>query len=369
MTEGIVRRHPTRGPGYAELRLPGAAAAVRDPRLRIYWEASAHPCLGPHGFQAAEAILHPEDARVEGADLVLTLGPGICEHLETDTYDLVLLALGNRRFVLPWIEIPRRPLQGRGTLLVGARENGTTMRPAALPDDADATVVVPPSVLQPAPAPAPPPEPPPVDGPVIDPAAPVRRRNWPLALLLLPLLIGLGGYWWWQNRDEQPQPPPEPPPGPVIPPLQITVPNLPHPPAPEIPFACLDDARRPVAQQTAREIVARPDCPISAYVAIAAALQQAGRHDDALLLLERAAERGDAPAMGRLARLYDPNGFQPGQPFSAPDARQAALWYRNAVRAGDAGSEAPRAALRATLEQAAGQGDTMARLTLEDYWP
>lgn len=364
MAEGIVRRHPTRGPGYAELRLPGAAAAVRDPRLRIYWEASAHPCLGPHGFQAAEAILHPEEAHAEGADLVLTLGPGICEHLETDTYDLVLIGLGNRRFVLPWVEIPRRPRQGRGTLLVGAREDGT--RAVAMPDDdPEATVVAPPRTPAPPPTSSPEP-PPPVDPPPIDPAAPTRRRNWPLALLLLPLLAA-GGYWWWQHG--QPVPPPEPPPGPVVPPLQVTVPSLPHPPAPEIPFACLDEARRPVAQQTAREIVARPECPVSAYVAIAAALQQAGRHDDALLLLERAAERGDAPAMGRLARLYDPNGFQPGQPFSAPDARQAALWYRNAVRAGDAGSEAPRAALHATLEQAAGQGDTLARLTLEDYWP
>lgn len=337
MAEGIVRRHPTRGPGYAEVRLPGAAAAAHDPRLRIHWEAGPRPCLGPEGFRVAEATLLPAEARAEGADLVLTLGPDICAWLETDTYDLFLPALANRHFVLPWVEIPRLPHERRGTLLVGARKAAPAAAgPLAAAGEDETVLLRPPPVVPGAPAPS----------PAIDPAAPARTRNWPLLLLLLVPLLAAGGWWWWQRPAPAEQPE-----------------------EPRVPAACLDDTATPVARQTAQEIVARPDCPLAAYVAIAEALQGAGRYDDALLVLERAAERGDAAAMGRLARLYDPEGFEPGRPFAAPDPRQAARWYRDAVRAGDAASAAPRAVLHARLERAAAEGDTMARLTLEDYWP
>jgi hypothetical protein len=81
MSEGSVRRHPARGAGYAEVRLPNAAAAVEDPRFRLYWEPHHNPYLGPQGWQAAEATLHPEEVTTEGRDLVMTLGPEVCEHL------------------------------------------------------------------------------------------------------------------------------------------------------------------------------------------------------------------------------------------------------------------------------------------------
>src|SRR3954469_17658838 len=71
MSEGSVRRHPSRGAGYAEVRLPNAAAAVEDPRFRLFWEPHHNPYLGPQGWQAAEATLHPEEVTTEGRDLVM----------------------------------------------------------------------------------------------------------------------------------------------------------------------------------------------------------------------------------------------------------------------------------------------------------
>jgi TPR repeat protein len=116
-------------------------------------------------------------------------------------------------------------------------------------------------------------------------------------------------------------------------------------------------------------VLALPGCEPAAYTDVAAAMQRAGRHDDALLLLELAAERGHVPAMTALAKLYDPATFRAGQPFSAPDPRQAARLYRDAAQGGDAAAAPLREALRTTLQAAAEGGDQIARLTLQDYWP
>ena len=98
--------------------------------------------------------------------------------------------------------------------------------------------------------------------------------------------------------------------------------------------------------------------------------QTLGKHDDALVLFEESADRGYAPALTSLARLYDPTGFVAGQPFSTPDLRAAARYYRDAVQRGDAaGAEAPRAALRTLLEGQKGNGNSTAASALEEFWP
>ncbi|WP_149541235.1 hypothetical protein [Siccirubricoccus phaeus] len=389
MSEGSVRRHPTRGIGYAELRLPGAAAAVEDPRFRLYWEPHHDPYLGPNGWQAAEAVLHPEEAAAEGRDLLLTLGPEICEHLETDTYEVILLAFPNGRFVVPWVEIPRRPRQGRGTVV-----GRGTLQPATPAGSAGTPRPEPPREDPPEPEPrkSPPPVPEMVGegeetstggstgtggdavtgdgttgGDTVEGGGKdeeIRRKPlWPWLLLLLLLAAAAGAAWWWF------QPPPPPAPVPEPGPRTETAPPPGPTPQPAQADACLGEGGAPAGQQSARDVAGRAGCQPADYVRIAEAMREAGRHDDALLLLEAAAERGVGAAMAALGRMYDPNGFRPGQPFNEPDARQAARWYRDAERAGEAGVAAPRAALRSLLQQQAQQGDSMARLTLEDFWP
>jgi TPR repeat protein len=97
--------------------------------------------------------------------------------------------------------------------------------------------------------------------------------------------------------------------------------------------------------------------------------QAAGRHDDALVLFEEAGERGHAPALTAVARLYDPIGFVAGRPFRAPDPRAAARYYRDAVQKGDVAAEAPRAALKAWLEEQARAGNGTAETALKEFWP
>ena len=327
MSEGFVRRHPTRGPGFAEVRLPGAGSAAGSPGLRIYWEANHDPYLGPRGWQPGEATLTPDEAVADGDDLVLTHGPDVCEHLESDTYELILPGLGGERYVVPWIEIPRRPSRGRETLF-----GRTTAGAAPLPKTAE-----PPTIVEPVA---------PVSLPSCDgeaKPAPKSRQPILLGVLLALIVVGTSAWWLWpaskQSRDAG------------------------------VAASCHGDGRTPIAQQTAREIANRAGCGAEEYPAAARALQEAGKYDDALLLLEVASDKGIAPAMVALGRLYDPTGFVPGKPFSEPKPMQAAKLYQAAAKAGDASVAVPRAALKAYLQQKADGGDTLARLSLEDYWP
>ncbi|MCA3435222.1 MAG: VWA domain-containing protein [Roseomonas sp.] len=129
---------------------------------------------------------------------------------------------------------------------------------------------------------------------------------------------------------------------------------------------------RPIAgirapQSAAERRISEQDA--AAIHAAALRRQAAGRHDDALVLFEEAGERGHAPALTAVARLYDPIGFVAGRPFRAPDPRAAARYYRDAVQRGDAAAEAPRAALKTWLEEQARAGNGSAETTLREFWP
>lgn len=361
MTEALVRRHPTRGAGYAELLLPGAAVAAGDPRFRLVWAAGVDPNLGPRGWQPGDAVLHPDEARVQGNDLILTLGPAACDHLVAETYEIILLAVP-ARYVVAWIEIPRRPKDGRDILQTMARRapdwgHGDATLVGRRPAGGDETITQRPPLptVQPT---APDPPPPPVTPP--DPAEPAtgggRRALAILGVLLVLLLLAAGLAWWWL------MPEPAPPPAPTPDPPRT---EQPTPPA----ATCMGGAGEARTWPPAREIMRRDGCGPDQLPPLAVALHEAGRHDDALLLLQQAAELGVAPAMTMLGRMYDPNGFQPGRPFAEPDSRQAARYYAEAVRAGDASAEAPRGALQRFLEEQARAGNLLAELTLRDYWP
>jgi len=243
----------------------------------------------------------------------------------------------------------------------------------------------PPPSPPPASPPAPPPKPAPVPpapvapvppAPALEPAAPPLpppRRieaktgadRLPLILLglLLLALAAAGGWWFLGRQQEEPRPQPA---------QQQAAPQQPAQPA------AAPQPQRPAAPPapvwpdgtdglSLREVVERaPNA--EALHAVALRRQQAGRHDDALVLFEEAAEKGHAPAMTALGRLYDPNGFRPGQPFRSPDPRAAARYYRDATQRGDAGADAPRAALKAWLEEQAPRNQS-ATDALKEFWP
>jgi hypothetical protein len=116
------------------------------------------------------------------------------------------------------------------------------------------------------------------------------------------------------------------------------------------------------------EVVQRAPSGEAVY-AVAQRRMRAGRYEDALVLFEQAAERGSAVASTALARMYDPNGFEPGKPFHNPDSRTAASYYKEAVAHGDRDAAPLREALRQRLEKEAREGNGTATTALKDFWP
>jgi TPR repeat protein len=141
-----------------------------------------------------------------------------------------------------------------------------------------------------------------------------------------------------------------PPTQPIVPPAPSAAPTDDRraglEPAPASPAAAAPPTAPPgLADLTVPQVIARAP-GVAEIAGEAAARAGRGLHEDSLLLWEAAARLGHAPSLTALGRLYDPVGFQPGRPFRTPDPRQAARYYQQAVRAGDAGAEAPRSALR-----------------------
>lgn len=334
--------------GHAIVLLQGVMTPPADPRFRILREGWAKGTLGPDGWQVGDALLSPDRVEASPQGVRLYLGPQVVDWLEAGP---VLFAVPGAGVQAPlfWPDVP--PLHGgSGHSIAEPSRAPPPPRPALPIEDPDATIAV-------APRPAPPPEAPP---PAAAPAPVVAARggsalSWVLLLLLLAL--GAGGVWWWRTGGEAPRiaeaPAPERPPGPALPPVR---------PQQEAQGpATLDGLSVP-------EVIERAPSP-AAIAAEAARRHEAGRYDDALLLWEAAARAGHAPALTRLAGLYDPVGFVPGRPFRDPDPRQAARHYRDAVAAGDAAAAEPRARLRRWLDDRAREGDLNAPLTIGDFWP
>lgn len=370
MTEVLAAADPAHPEGgHAVLLLRGVAEAPADPRFRLLREGWTKGTLGPEGWQVGDALLSPDRVEPSPQGVRLYLGPHIVDWLEAGPVQFRLPA-GRIEAPVFWPDIP--PLHG----------------------GSGSTIAVPPPAVRPAPPPPTPPAPPPslpgmdTDATVtVTPRAlpppplsvrqptPVTKGSsaLPWILLLLLLAVGAGGggaYWWFVLREPAPVVADAPPATPPVTPPAPNPPEPPRPPEPALPPvrahvepaapASLDGLAVP-------EVIARAASP-AAIAAEAARRFETGRHDDALLLWEAAARAGHAAAITRLARLYDPVGFQPGQPFRDPDPRQAARHYRDAIAAGDAPAAEPRARLRQWLEDRAREGDINAPLTLRDFW-
>lgn len=329
--------------GHARITIAGLEAPA-DGGFRLVREGYAAANLGRRGWQVQEEKLNPIEIRQEGVDTVLVIGPRLTQYIEPGPLVFFLPAIGFETSLF-W------------------------------PDDIDVfdgelppeTVLPPETEMAPKPllagvAPAPP-VPSPAPQPVETPSqpAPVERitsRTPLLAGIGLLLLTAIGGAFWWVNAPTPAQPHapapmarPAPPAAPPSPPVTA-----------ERPWLERSDA------MNLRDLVqSAPDA--AAIHAAALRRQAAGRHDDALVLFEEAGERGHAPALTAVARLYDPIGFVAGQPFRAPDPRAAARYYRDAMQKGDAAAAVPRAALKAFLEEQARVGNGTAETALREFWP
>lgn len=348
---------PGRSLGHARIVLQGMAQPPGDASFCIQREGYPSSNLGQRGWQVREERLTPMQVLQEGGDTVLVVGPAVTRHLEPAPFIFLLPGAGLEQ-ALFW---PDTIEFFDGDLPPEAPQ--PPPEPPRPPPPPETVVADPPPIKATAPPVVTPPQPnpPPIGQTVVTP--PPNR---------LPLLLGLGGVLLavaggaaWFLTGDRPAPPPVA--TPVAPPPATPAPT-PAPtlvPAPPAPAASWLERTEGMAL---RELV--DTAPDAAGIHAAALRRQAaGRHDDALVLFEEAAERGHAPALTALARLYDPNGFVAGRPFRNPDPRAAARYYRDAVQKGDAAAAAPRAALRTMLEDQARSGNGTAETALREFWP
>lgn len=327
--------------GHARITLEGVQASG-DGGFRIVREGYAAANLGQRGWQVQEEKLIPLEIRQEGADTILVIGPRLTRHLEPGPLVFLLPAAGLQANLF-WpddIDV----------------FDGELPPETVMPRELEVAPKPPPIAAAP-PTPPPPPAPLLREDMAVKPAEPSQPRTPLLAGIGLLLLVAIAGAVWWFTSA---------PPAPVPQPAPIATPAPPAPlPAPVIaepPWLDRSDG------MNLRDLVqSAPDA--AAIHAAALRRQAAGRHDDALVLFEEAGERGHAPALTAVARLYDPIGFVAGRPFRAPDPRAAARYYRDAVQKGDAVAEAPRAALKTWLEEQARSGNGSAETALKEFWP
>jgi len=321
-----VREDSTQPGGYAIIEIAGGG---HDGRFQISREGYAENQLGPNGWQVPEAVLAADRIDVAGDLARLFVGPAVVDRIELGTS--VTVKCGGDVAALVWPDITP-------SFAGGARGRGV-----------GATAAKPKPPASSAPLKAEPAPPPPSlvavkDGPpiVVDPAGGDRRKALLIGgVAVLIVLVGAGAAWQ------------------LLKPAPAAMPAAPQAASPIL---------GPIpTQRTPAQIVAEAKT-LEEIVAAAKSYRERGDWNNALPLYVAAAERGSGPARTVLGKLYDPNGFEPNQPFSKPNPRQAAKYYTEAEQADEVDARPLRAALKAWLEAKATDGDEEAKLTLKDYW-
>jgi hypothetical protein len=296
--------------GWCRLRIEGLGFSAARP-VELYFKRGGErqPFLTEQGWQQAIHWLTFNDTRLDGADLVLPIGPAQTWFLS----DVATIEIGLR---LPGSSAePERARLAWPKIILDANA-----RPAA--------VVAPPPVEEAPPAPAPEPPPPPLVAdtpiaPLADPS-PVGRSKWPWIVAVIVLaaasLLGAAYLKHW--------------------PPFATVPSAASvPPAAAPATAPAATSARVFSEDEVRKFLgANPAVPAAndegeAYL-------KAGHPDLALLIYRYAQRKGDAAAAKAIGRMYDPTTYsKTTSAFDASNADQAATYYEQAAKAGDVEAE------------------------------
>lgn len=361
-----AERDPERSLGHARIVVEGLPPLPAAIEFVVRREGYPEANLGRTGWQVREERLKPLAVVAEGANTVLIVPPSLTRHLDSMPYlfQIPALTLEGHLYWPDDIDVFDGELQARetwsdadGAETVVLRGNKPTE--IAKPD----TTVSPPDDK-----PDPPVEV--VDG-TTEPEKPPPKR-WRLVALagaLVALLVIAGSLWFWRGPlfgIDEPEPQIAEPRHEPTPPTPRTPPGVP----PTTPPTTTPAAPWPEGTDSLSvpDVIGRAPTA-AALFAVAVRRAAAGRHDDAFRLYDEAIEKGYAPAFTAMAKLYDPIGFVPGQPFRSPDPRNAACHYKEAVARGDTAAVQTREALRTYLEREKQAGSSSAASALKDCWP
>ena len=346
----IITPDPQRGAGHARILLEGCPAVSGSAfTLR---RGSDMKFLAASGWQESEYPLTPDAADSADGCARLFVGPAVVDQL--DPLSAYQLGVDGRRF---GVEIQQlvysRERDGGGAMpdMPSAPPvSAPAPEPEPVPEPEPEAAPLPDPLPEPAPAPAPGPQ----ELPLQDIPPKPKSRLLALLLLLLLLLAAAGAAAWYFLVHQRPDAP--------VPPVPAQAESAPAAPAQQA-------APAPTALETARKHLRGAADP-AASLALAKPLRtpeaSPEESDAAFLLLEDAAQKGNAEAMWLVGQFYDPAASLPRGSIPV-DMALARQWYEKAKTAGVSQADAALKALRGHVEAQAAKGDMEARLLLQSW--
>ena len=353
-----------RGPGNGVIEIFDAGS-VSDPGFTLL-RASDGKCLGPRGWQESETLLTPEAWDNDGGSLRLAVGPAVVDEVDNlDAYRISLRGVGSCALAVKSLVYSH---------IAGGHGMGA------------ATPVAPDPQPVPAPAPEPVVESPEPPLAFEEPQQPAPQLEDPLEMntpqpeksggkgmlvVLLVLALAAAGAvaWWFLLREPEKAPLPTPP-------AQTQNADKPQNPdqaqpkpadAPKQGADAAKPALTPLA--SAREQLrgqALPDVSLAMAKPLRKAEATPEETDAAFLLLEDAAQKGDAESMYLVGQFYDPASTLPRGSIPA-DLTQAKRWYDQAVQKGQPQAKAALDKLKEYARGLEAKGGAEARSLLQNW--
>ena len=353
-----------RGPGNGIIEIFDAGS-VSDPGFTLL-RASDGKCLGPRGWQESETLLTPDAWDNDGGSLRLAVGPAVVDEVDNlDAYRISLRGVGSCALAVKSL-VYSHIAGGHG---MGA---ATPVSPAPQPVPAPAPEPVvespePPLAFEEPQQPAPQLE----DPLTMNTQQPEKSggKGMLVALLVLALVAAGAAAWWFLLREPEKAPLPTPP-------AQTENADKPQnsdqtqPKPAEAPKQGADAAKpalTPLA--SAREQLrgqALPDVSLAMAKPLRKADATPEETDAAFLLLEDAAQKGDAEAMFLVGQFYDPASTLPRGSIPA-DLTQAKRWYDQAVQKAQPQAKAALDKLKEYARGLEAKGDAEARSLLQNW--
>ncbi|MCC6469283.1 MAG: sel1 repeat family protein [Alphaproteobacteria bacterium] len=384
--EAVVKQHPVKGKGWAVITLSGDGVPQGGVKFQLRRGAGRDAILGPTGWQATELWLDAGETAPAPGGLLLTVGPEVVNHMDTANYALLVMGDGVSakqplQAGLAWRNIAQLDLgRGkRGGVAVrgevdeaAAARARTASAAAAAAAEAERAAAEAAAAAKKA-----------ADEKARDDDGTTRQatdddgkkkasRAPLLGVLLAALIVGGGAAWWlWpqpappiddkkkeEQKPEEAKKPEE---------TKKTEEAKKEVELPKIPDIGDDLPAGADPLKFAREKLQAGMEPARALALGDKLMQRPPAGIDAAFLVYRyAAQKGDANAAFKLAKIVDPADDTPsGTLKKAPES--ALEWYRSAAEGKHPEAGASIARLKTWVEKQAGAGDADAQRLLKQF--
>ncbi|MDD4700858.1 MAG: sel1 repeat family protein [Desulfovibrio sp.] len=313
---------PSRGPGYGIIEIEGVGAISST--SFVLQRGSDGKSLSSAGWQESETTVTPNDWAATDSGIRLNVGPEVVDELDSlDAYRISLP--GSGACAMSVGKLIYSNISGGQGMGMGYR---APEAPATRPDpEPDPMPVEEPPLPEPEPEPTPEQTEPPLQ--MTNASETSGNGSGKLMALIAVLVLLVGGglaLWWFVLRT--PETPPLPP-----------TPGQTSPPAASATSPAQGSSAKPSEKSpllTAREQLrgeALPDVSLAMAKPMRTAEASPEECDAAFLLLEDAAQKGNAEAMLLVGQYYDPTATLPRGSLPI-DMTQAKRWYDEALQKG-----------------------------------